>query len=63
MFLHPCTQVGSFLGLMSDRGRGGIFAYVGNVVYNIVALGLMAMVRQALYSVLHALECLAVLAV
>jgi hypothetical protein len=38
-------QVGSFLGLMSDRGRGSIASYVGNVVYNIVALGLMAMVR------------------
>ncbi|KAF6254331.1 hypothetical protein COO60DRAFT_1703369 [Scenedesmus sp. NREL 46B-D3] len=37
-------QVGSFLGLMSDRGRGSIASYVGNVVYNIVALGLMAMV-------------------
>jgi hypothetical protein len=37
-------QVGSFLGLMSDRGRGSVASYVGNVVYNIVALGLMAMV-------------------
>lgn len=37
---------GSFLGLMSDRGRGSIADYVGNVVYNIVALGLMAMVSS-----------------
>eukprot|EP00878_Enallax_costatus_P029186 GHUV01031627.1.p1 GENE.GHUV01031627.1~~GHUV01031627.1.p1 ORF type:complete len:444 (+),score=150.65 GHUV01031627.1:209-1540(+) len=36
---------GSFLGLMSDRGRGSIADYVGNVVYNIVALGMLAMVH------------------
>eukprot|EP00775_Hariotina_reticulata_P010763 gene10763-10919_t len=35
---------GSFLGLMSDRGRGSIGSYVGNVVYNIVALGMMSTV-------------------
>jgi hypothetical protein len=29
---------------MSDRGRGSIGSYVGNVVYNIVALGMMSTV-------------------
>jgi hypothetical protein len=31
-------------GACHDKGRGSIVAYVCNVVYNIVALGLMAMV-------------------
>eukprot|EP00879_Flechtneria_rotunda_P029763 GHRR01032209.1.p1 GENE.GHRR01032209.1~~GHRR01032209.1.p1 ORF type:complete len:374 (+),score=126.46 GHRR01032209.1:272-1393(+) len=35
---------GSFLGMMSDRGRGSIGSYVGNVVYSLVALGMLATV-------------------
>jgi hypothetical protein len=34
-----------FVGLMSDRGRGSMGSYVGNVVYTIVAMGMLATVR------------------
>jgi len=37
-----------FVGLMSDRGRGSIGSYVGNVVYSIVAMGMLATVRPRL---------------
>lgn len=33
-----------FVGLMSDRGRGNIQSYVGNVVYTIVAMGMLSTV-------------------
>jgi hypothetical protein len=36
-----------FVGLMSDRGRGSIGSYVGNVVYSIVAMGMLATVSNA----------------
>ena len=36
-----------FVGLMSDRGRGSIGSYVGNVVYSIVAMGMLATVSSA----------------
>lgn len=32
------------MGLMSDRGRGNIQSYVGNVVYTIVAMGMLSTV-------------------
>jgi hypothetical protein len=32
------------VGLMSDRGRGNIQSYVGNVVYTIVAMGMLSTV-------------------
>lgn len=32
------------MGLMSDRGRGSMGSYVGNVVYTIVAMGMLATV-------------------
>lgn len=36
-----------FVGLMSDRGRGSIGSYVGNVVYSIVAMGMLSTVSDA----------------
>lgn len=40
-----CCTAGMFVGLMSDRGRGSMREYVGNVVYTIVALGMLSTVR------------------
>lgn len=45
-----CVQpplAGMFVGLMSDRGRGSMGSYVGNVVYTIVAMGMLATVSNA----------------
>lgn len=43
---------GMFVGLMSDRGRGSIGSFVGNIVYSIVAMGMLATVsvRCACYA-------------
>ena len=35
---------GTLLGLMGDRGRGNVQRYVGNIMYCIVGLGIMATV-------------------
>lgn len=48
--LDTCLRyAGMFVGLMSDRGRGSIGSYVGNVVYSIVAMGMLAMVRPRMW--------------
>jgi hypothetical protein len=44
---------GMFVGLMSDRGRGSIGSYVGNVVYSIVAMGMLATVSNAPDAAVH----------
>jgi hypothetical protein len=40
--IYACT--GMFVGLMSDRGRGSIGSLVGNLVYSVIAMGMLATV-------------------
>lgn len=44
--LCAAAYAGMFVGLMSDRGRGSIGSYVGNVVYSIVAMGMLSTVKS-----------------